>query len=486
MTDNTIYRDIATRTGGDIYIGVVGPVRTGKSTFIQKLLENLVIPNISDPYDKKRAEDVTPQSASGRTVMTTEPKFVPDESVKIRMEDSTELNIKMIDCVGYLTEGALGTEENGLERMVLTPWRDEPMPFKEAAELGTDKVIEEHSTIAILVTSDGSFGEISRESYRDAEEKVAKKLQEKAKPFAILLNSKYPNSDEAHELARELEKKYNAPVALVNCLSLSADDIGEILKLVLNEFPITSLTFSMPEWCDLLPEGHPIYTSILEKIDSFTECVTTLGDIDRQLQSYDGISTVSLSAKDGTGEFNIPLPKEEFYSAMSEACGINIRGEKDLYSTVISLAETDRKYKKIEAAIEDVNEKGYGIVMPSPDELVLEEPHLSKQNNGYGVKIGARADSIHMIKAGIKTEICPVVGTEEQGDEVIKYLTAEIEDDPKRVLDSNMFGKSLYDMISDGLYSKLSNIPDESREKLAKTLERIVNEGANGLVCILI
>jgi len=486
MTDNTIYRDIATRTGGDIYIGVVGPVRTGKSTFIQKLLENLVIPNISDPYDKKRAEDVTPQSASGRTVMTTEPKFVPDESVKIRMEDSTELNVKMIDCVGYLTEGALGTEENGLERMVLTPWQDEPMPFKEAAELGTDKVIEEHSTIAILVTSDGSFGEISRESYRDAEEKVAKKLQEKAKPFAILLNSKYPNSEEAHKLASELEKKYNAPVALVNCLSLSADDIGEILKLVLNEFPITSLTFSMPEWCELLPDGHPIYTSILEKIDSFTECVTTLGDIDRQLQGYEGIHTVSLSAKDGTGEFDIPLPKEEFYSAVSEACGINIECEKDLYSTVISLAETDRKYRKIEAAIEDVNEKGYGIVMPSPDELVLEEPHLSKQNNGYGVKIGARADSIHMIKAGIKTEICPVVGTEEQGDEVIKYLIAEIEDDPKRVLDSNMFGKSLYDMISDGLYSKLANIPDESREKLAKTLERIVNEGANGLVCILI
>ena len=486
MTDNSIYRDIATRTGGDIYIGVVGPVRTGKSTFIQKLLENLVIPNISDPYDKRRTEDVTPQSASGRTVMTTEPKFVPDESVKIRMEDGTEFNVKMIDCVGYLAEGALGTEENGLERMVLTPWSDEPMPFKDAAELGTDKVIEEHSTIAILVTSDGSFGEISRESYHEAEEKVAKKLQEKKKPFAILLNSRYPNSEQARELANELEAKYNAPAALVNCLSLSADDIGEILKLVLNEFPVTSLTFSMPDWCELLPDGHPIYNSILEKINSFTECVTTLGDVDRHVHGYEGINTVSLSAKDGCGEFEIPISKDEFYSAMSEACGIDIRSEKDLYYTVTTLAETDKKYRKIEAAIDDVNEKGYGIVMPSPDELVLEEPHLSKQNNGYGVKISARADSIHMIKAGIKTEICPVVGTEEQGDEVIKYLIAEIEDDPKKVLNSNMFGKSLYDMISDGLYSKLENIPDDSREKLAKTLERIVNEGANGLVCILV
>ena len=486
MTDNTIYRDIATRTGGDIYIGVVGPVRTGKSTFIQKLLENLVIPNISDPYDKRRAEDVTPQSASGRTVMTTEPKFVPDESVKVRMDDGTEFNVKMIDCVGYITEGALGTEENGIERMVLTPWSEEAMPFKNAAEIGTDKVIEEHSTIAILVTSDGSFGEISRESYSEAEERVAKKLQEKKKPFAILLNSRYPNSEEAKALANELEAKYNAPVALVNCLSLSADDIGEILKLVLNEFPVTSLSFTMPDWCELLPEGHPIYTSILEKINNFTDCIRTLGDVERQLQGYDGINTVSLSAKDGTGEFEIPLPKDAFYTAVSEACGIDIQGEKDLYSTVSALAETDKKYKKIEAAIDDVNEKGYGIVMPSPDELVLDTPHLSRQSNGYGVKVGARADSIHMIRAGIKTEICPVVGTEEQGEEVIKYLMAEIEDDPSRVLNSNMFGKSLYDMISDGLHSKLTNIPDESREKLAKTLERIVNEGANGLVCILI
>ena len=486
MTNNTIYRDIATRTGGDIYIGVVGPVRTGKSTFIQKLLENLVIPNITDPYDRRRTEDVTPQSASGRTVMTTEPKFVPDESVKVKMDDGTEFNVKMIDCVGYITEGALGTEEDGVERMVLTPWSEEPMPFKKAAEIGTDKVIEEHATIAILVTSDGSFGEISRESYREAEERVAKKLTEKKKPFAILLNSKYPNSDEARELARELEEKYNAPVALVNCLSLSADDIGEILKLVLNEFPVTSLSFSMPEWCELLPDGHPVYTEILQRINDFTECIATLGDVDRQLHRHDGINTVSLSAKDGTGEFEIPVPKEAFYTAISEACGIDIRSEKDLYSTVTSLAEVDKKYRKIEAAIDDVNEKGYGIVMPSPEELVLDTPHLSRQNNGFGVKVGARADSIHMIKAGRKTEICPVVGTEEQGEEVIKYLMAEIEDDPSRVLNSNMFGKSLYDMISDGLHSKLTNIPDDSREKLAKTLERIVNEGANGLVCILI
>ena len=486
MTENSIYQDIAKRTGGDIYIGVVGPVRTGKSTFIQKLLDNLVIPNIENEYDRARATDGTPQSASGRTVMTTEPKFIPDESVRIRMADGTELNVKMIDCVGYLVDGALGSEENGEYRMVMTPWSDEAMPFAEAAELGTEKVIGEHSTIAILVTSDGSFGEIPRESFVAAEERVVRELNERKKPFAIVLNSKEPHSEEARELAMSLEEKYSAPVALVNCTELTGEDIAQILKLVLSEFPISSLRFDLPAWCELLPPEHPIYTAILDEIEAFTDEVYTLGDIDRKIGSYEGIKTRAVSAEDGTGEFDVPITREKFYCAMSNLAGIEIADDKGLMTTVISLAKRSSEYGKVEAALREVEEKGYGIVMPSPEELTLEEPRLTKQSGGWGVKVTAHASSIHMIKAGIKTELCPVVGTEEQSEAVVKYLVGEIEDEPKRVWESNMFGRSLYDLVSDGLNAKLENIPDEAREKLSETLERIVNEGANGLVCILL
>lgn len=486
MTENSIYQDIAKRTGGDIYIGVVGPVRTGKSTFIQRLLDNLVIPNIENEYDRARATDGTPQSASGRTVMTTEPKFIPDESVRVRMADGTELNVKMIDCVGYLVDGALGSEEDGECRMVMTPWSDEAMPFCEAAELGTSKVIGEHSTIAILVTSDGSFGEIPRDSFIEAEERVVRELKEKKKPFAIVLNSREPHSERARALAMSLEERYCAPVALVNCTELTGEDVEEILKLVLSEFPISSLSFDLPSWCELLPDDHPIYTSILEEIDEFTDEVRTLGDIERRIGAHDGIKTRSLSAKDGTGAFDVPVSREEFYSAMSDMAGVDVHDDKSLMTTVVSLARTEKEYKKVESALREVEEKGYGIVMPSPDELTLEEPRLTKQSGGWGVRVTAHASSIHMIKTGIRTELCPVVGTEEQSEAVVKYLVGEIEDEPKRVWESNMFGRSLYDLVNDGLNAKLENIPDEAREKLSETLERIVNEGANGLVCILL
>ena len=486
MADTTIYQDVKERTGGDIYIGVVGPVRTGKSTFIQKMIDTLVIPNIANEYDKIRTTDSTPQSASGRTVMTTEPKFIPDDSVKIRCEDGTELNVKMIDCVGYLVNGALGAEEEGEDRMVRTPWSEEYMPFKEAAELGTSKVIGEHSTIGILVTTDGSFGEIPREAFISAEERVANELNALGKPFAILLNSKTPESEDSIALAHELEEKYGAPVALLNCLELSAADIREILKLVLAEFPITSLTFKLPEWTAALPENHRLYDELIDRINEFSDSVATLGDVSRCRERFDGFEAVSLGAKDGVGIFNIPLPDEEYYEVMREICGFDISDKLSLFETMKSLSETDRKYKKIENALNDVYEKGYGIVMPSPDELVLEEPTMTKQSGGWGVKVSAKAKSIHMIRTDIKTELCPVVGTEEQSEEVVKYLLGEIEEAPEKVWQSNMFGKSLYDLVSDGMYAKLENIPEPSREKLGETLERVVNEGANGLICILL
>ncbi len=486
MADTSIYRDVKERTGGDIYIGVVGPVRTGKSTFIQKFLDEAVIPNIENDYDKTRTTDSTPQSASGRTVMTTEPKFIPDESVKIRCEDGTELNVKMIDCVGYLVDGALGGEEDGAARMVMTPWSENAMPFKEAAELGTSKVIGEHSTIGILVTTDGSFGELPRDAFIEAEERVASELGALGKPFAILLNSRTPENESTRELARQLEKKYSAPVALLNCLHLSGEDIEEILKLVLNEFPVTELSFHLPKWTEALPDEHRLKNEIIEKIVEFSDSVSTLGDASRAVETLSFIKTVALNAKDGTGEFEIPVSDEEYYTVMKEVTGLDVSDKLSLFETVKSLAKTEKEYKKVESALRDVKEKGYGIVMPSPDELILDEPKLTKHAGGWGVKVSAKADSIHMIKTGIKTELCPVVGTEEQSEEVVKYLLGEIEAEPKKVWESNMFGKSLYDLVNDGMYAKLDNIPDVSREKLGETLERVVNEGANGLICILL
>lgn len=486
MADNSIYKDIAKRTGGDIYIGVVGPVRSGKSTFINKFLNSLVIPNIQNEFDKARTVDEAPQSASGRTIMTTEPKFVPDESVKIKIGDDTEFNVKMIDCVGYVINGALGGEEDGEARMVMTPWSEEAIPFEKAAEIGTGKVIREHSTIGILVTTDGSISDIPRQNYALAEERVAAELKEIGKPFAIILNSATPESDASQSLAISLEEKYGVPVALLDCTAIDAADIREILGLVLSQFPVRSLTFTLPEWTEVLAKSHPLHSEILEKISKFAESTDRLGDIDAALLSSSGIERVSVNAGEGTAEFDIPISQEEYYRIMSEETGFDITDEKALFATVMRLSNVDKEYKKIESALIDVQEKGYGIVMPRSDELVLDEPKLTRQSGGWGVKVSASAEAIHMIKTGIRTELCPVVGTEEQSEEVVKYLLDEFEDDPKKVWESNMFGKSLYDLVNDGMNAKLINIPDDAREKLGETLEKVVNEGANGLICILL
>ena len=485
MSDNSIYSDIAKRTGGDIYIGVVGPVRSGKSTFIRKFLDNVVLPNIENVYDRQRTEDEIPQSASGRTIMTTEPKFVPDDSVRITLDEGIEFRVKMVDCVGYLVDGALGAEENGENRMVITPWSEEAIPFTEAAELGTSKVIGEHATIAMLVTTDGSIAGIPRESYIPAEERVASELRELGKPFAIILNSANPDSDEAHALAHELEEKHGAPVALVCCPELDAEDIREILALVLAEFPIREMSFSLPSWCEVLPESHPLRLGMLNDIRSFSDGVEKLGDIEKRLSNF-SFERVSVDAGDGTAWFNVPVPEGEYYKVISEICGVDISSEKELLATVKELADIRDRYMRFEDALIDVEEKGYGIVMPSIKDLKLDEPTLVKQANGYGVKVTAHADSIHMIKTGIKADLCPVVGSEEQSEEVIKFLQNEAQENPDKLWEYNMFGKSLYDMVSDGMNAKLSHMPDESREKLGETLGKIINEGSNGLICILL
>lgn len=485
MSDNSIYSDIAKRTGGDIYIGVVGPVRTGKSTFIHRFLDNVVIPNIEDEYDRQRTLDEMPQSASGRTIMTTEPKFVPDDSVRVTLDEGIEFRVKMVDCVGYLVDGALGADENGENRMVITPWSEEAIPFAEAAELGTSKVIGEHATIAMLVTTDGTIAGIPRDSYIPAEERVVRELREYGKPFAIILNSANPDSDSAHALAHDLEEKYNAPVALVCCPELDAEDIREILALVLSEFPVKEMSFSLPEWTEVLPPEHPLKSGILESVKSFSQNVEKLGDIEKNLAGF-SFERIFVNAGDGTAEFNIPVDSAEYYRTVSEMCGLDISDEKTLLATVKELADIRDKYMKFEDALLDVEEKGYGIVMPSLSDLKLEEPTLVKQSGGYGVKVTAHADSIHMIKTGIKADLCPVIGSEEQSEEVVKFLQGEFEENPDKVWEYNMFGRSLYDMVSDGMTAKLSHMPDESREKLGETLGKIINEGSNGLICILL
>ena len=486
MTERSIYRDIAKRTGGDIYVGVVGPVRTGKSTFIKKFLDCAVIPNIEDENERARAIDEIPQSAGGLTVMTTEPKFLPAEAVKVSLPDGVCVNMRLVDCVGYMVDGALGAEEGGEFRMIETPWSKEPMPFPSAAELGTYKVIGEHSTVGMLVTSDGTITDIPREAYAPAEERIARELSALGKPFAVILNSRHPESDEAHALALELEKKYSAPVALVSCLDLSFRDVTEILSLVLDQFPIKEIEIELPEWVYALPENHPLMRESIEKIAELTEKIERIGDVETVLSEDKGFYLSSLDGGEGIAKVSMPIEKERFLTVLGEICEKEIKSEAELIRVVSELSEFKTKYARFGDAINDVLEKGYGIVLPSVDEMRLSEPELTKQASGYGVKVSASADSIHMIRTGIKTELCPVVGTEEQSQEVVKYLNNEIEDDPCGVWECNMLGKSLFELVRDGMAAKLSHIPDDAREKLGETLGKIVNDGASGLICILL
>ena len=492
MAEHSIYRDIAERTGGDIYIGVVGPVRTGKSTFIKRFMEALVLPNMDDGYSRERARDEMPQSAAGKTVMTTEPKFVPDEAVTIRMDDSASLRVKMIDCVGYIVSEALGTIEGGQPRMVHTPWQKEPMPFVEAAEMGTEKVIKEHSTIGMLITSDGTIGEISRESYLPAEERIVKELKEIGKPFAIILNSANPSSESALNLAYELEEKYGVPVALVSCIDLDAEDIRHILELVLHEFPVTELRVSMPAWMGALKPDHPIKRSVEKAVRACGDRIRKAGDIKNgfaDLGDNEYISSYRLDCVDlGTGKASVQLffAPELYYTVLSELSGFEIPDEAALILLLKELSESKEKYDRVAEALAMAEEKGYGIVMPTVSDLRLEEPEIVKQSGGYGVRLSASAQSIHMIRANIETEISPIVGTEQQSEELVKYMLKEFEEDPGRIWESHVFGKSLYELVGEGLHNKLEHMPEESRTKLSETLERIINEGSGGLICIIL
>lgn len=486
-----IYEDIAHRTNNEIYIGVVGPVRSGKSTFVKKLMDLIVIPNIEAEYDKVRARDESPQSGSGKTIMTTEPKFIPDEAVKISIEN-TEMNVRLIDCVGYMIDGALGATDDSGPRMVQTPWDKKPMEFERAAEVGTKKVICDHSTVGIVVTTDGTIGEIEREAYLSAEERVINELKSINKPFVIVLNSKNPDSDEARELAVSIEEKYHAPVALINAHELTNEDFEGIFRLILGQFNINEIKFTLPEFVSSLENDHWLRASVLSSIREALNDVYKIDDalkIGNELaknENVDGECEVKCDLGSGEVSVNISLNDALYYEIMSEICEIEIKNDEDLFLNIKELAEVKKEYDRFSDAIRAVDETGYGIVLPEIEDMTLGEPEMVKGAGGYGVKLRASAPSIHLIRAEINTEISPIVGSGEQGEEIVSSMLNEYENDPKHLWESNMLGKSLYELVNDSLHAKLEHISEDSQKKLSSTLSRVINEGANGLICILL
>ncbi|MCI8396704.1 MAG: stage IV sporulation protein A [Clostridia bacterium] len=492
MENLSLYQDIQSRTDGDIYIGVVGPVRTGKSTFIKRFMDLLVIPNIENEYQKERAQDELPQSAAGRTIMTTEPKFVPNEAIEITLDDNVRFKTRLVDCVGYLVNNAIGYLEDDVPRMVKTPWSDEEIPFETAAELGTAKVISEHSTIGILITTDGTITDIPREDYIKAEERVVSELKALNKPFVIVLNSEDPHSDYALELARKLEDKYGVSVLPTDCSNLSIEDINDMFGKLLYEFPIEQMNISLPRWVEALSDEHWLRKELFSEIKEAFSNISVLKQISGSLASISSTEIINSSSLNeinlgnGNVSINITLKEPLFYQILTETTGVQVADEGDLFSCLTSLAQTKKEYDKIAYALEEVKAKGYGIVTPSAEELILDEPEMVKQGSRFGVKLRAKAPSIHMIRADITTEVSPIVGSEKQSEELVTYLLSEFETDPKQIWESNIFGKSLHELVNEGLQNKLYRMPEDAQLKLQETLERIVNEGSGGLICIIL
>ena len=492
MTDTNIYRDIATRTDGAFMLGVVGPVRTGKSTFIKRFMEKLVIPQIDNTYMKERAKDELPQSGSGKTIMTAEPKFVPENPVNISLAGNTELAVRLVDCVGYMVDGAAGQFEDGEERMVTTPWFDHEISMTEAAEKGTYKVITEHSTIGIVITTDGSICDIPREKYLEPEERVINELKEIGKPFIVLLNCADPESEHSVETARGISEKYGVRCLRVNCLKLEEDGIACIIRSVLEEFPLKSIGLFLPEWLEALPDDNElreeIFGNILNSCDGvckIKDCYDSVG----KLAQCENISEAKIGKSDlgsGNVEVNVCLPRALYYKTISEQTGIQVNNDGDLISTLAEMSAVKQDYDKLRSALEDVRTKGYGVVMPDSSQMQLEEPQIVRQGGKYSVKLKANAPAIHMMMTNIETEVTPAIGGETASEDIINFLLQGFDGDVNRIWQSNIFGKSLYDIAEEGLTSKIESLPQSAKDKIQETLQRIINEGSGGLICILL
>jgi len=485
----TIYADIAMRTGGNIYIGVVGPVRTGKSTLIKRIMETLVIPNIEDPYRKERAKDELPQSGSGRTIMTSEPKFVPEEAVEISPDGTTQLRVRMIDSVGYMVEGAVGAEEDGNPRMVTTPWYDHEIPMTDAAELGTKKVMQEHCSIGLVVTTDGTITDIPREDYITAEKRAINDMKLTGKPFLVIINSREPDGKAAKDLQAHLCKEHGVQAIIADCQVLDTDGISALLRQLLYAFPMQELHVHLPRWMDALESDHPVkaalYDALIqqaEQISSLVQAEETLARL-KDLEQVLNFNIKNIDLATGTVSCVLGFPETLFYEILSNKAGLSIQNDAQLLALLTELSAIKEEYDKISDALSSVKATGYGIVMPTADEMKLETPELLRKNGAFGVKLRAGAPSIHMIRVDIDTEINPMVGDEKQSQDLIDYLSGE---EPEKLWQSNIFGKSVYAMIQEGLTSKLVRTPDDVREKFRGSLTRIVNEGATGLICLIL
>ncbi len=490
-TTYNVYKDIQSRTNGALYLGVVGPVRTGKSTFIKRFMDVLVLPNVTEPHIRQQITDELPQSGNGRTIMTTEPKFIPMTPAGIALEDGSEIKFRFIDCVGYMTEGALGHMEDNVQRMVKTPWSTEEIPFATAAAIGTKKVIEDHSTIGIVVTTDGSFGELPRENYLEPEEQTITELKAIGKPFVVLLNSSRPNMPETKELAAEMEEKYHAPVIPVSCISLTAEDITKILERMLASFPVNIIYFTLPKWIELLPAGNTVKEGITDAVQEFLNSVNSMQDVLKESRQSGNefvkkFDIEEVRRENGTVTIQIKVKEEYYYNMLSDLMGIPVTNEVEFLSTVKQLADSKKECESLGGAWGEVKDSGYGVVYPQSDQIRLSEPELLKHGNKYGVKLKATAPSTQLIKADIEIEIAPIVGTMEQANDLINYMKEQAKISSNGVFETNIFGKTVRQLIEDGIEAKINNITKESREKLQGTMQKIVNESNRGIICIIL
>lgn len=492
METTSIYQDMAQRTGGSVYIGVVGPVRTGKSTFVKRFMETLVLPHIENSYRRDRAQDELPQSGSGRTIMTAEPKFVPEEAVELRLAEGAAFSVRLVDCVGYMVDSAVGQFEDLSPRMVMTPWFDHEIPMTEAAEIGTRKVITDHATVGVVVTTDGTITDIPREDYREAEERVIRELQDIGKPFVVLVNSAQPEGPRAAAAAAEIQTRYGVTCRCVNCLTLTEEDIGDILRDLLYQFPLRELDVFLPEWVDALPGEHPIRSGLYQEIGeaaSQLTCICALPPCLAALSQGENIESAAASTIDlgsGVAQVEIRLPRRLFFETLSQRSGLQVTNDGDLMQIIGELAEAKREYDKVAPALRSARETGYGIVMPGVEELNLEDPEIVRQGGRYGVRMRASAPSIHLIRADIETTVSPIVGNEKQSEDMVNYLLQEFEGDTGKLWQSNIFGRSFHEIVGEDLQAKLKRMPADAQAKLRQALERIINEGGGGLICIIL